>query len=64
MENIKNSKPTTLENETKDLEAEFEEAKRNYTSKFESRKITNDFELVYIRNSDGSISPQIRKVER
>lgn len=64
MENIKNSEPTTLENETKDLEAEFEEAERNYTSKFEPRKITNDFELVYIRNSDGSISPQIRKVER
>lgn len=51
-----------IEKETENLETELEEAKRNYASKFESRKITKDFELVYIKNADGSISPQIRKV--
>lgn len=62
MENIKNKETITLENETEDLEIEFEEARRNYASKFEPRKITEDLELFYVKNADGSISPQIRRV--
>lgn len=62
MENIENKEVAESEKETENLETEFEEAKRNYASKFEPRKITKDLEVVYVKNADGSLSPQIRKV--
>ena len=64
MENIENKEAaeSEKETETENLETEFEEAKRNYASKFEPRKITKDLEVVYVKNADGSLSPQIRKV--